>query len=123
MGDPRHVLGLAAEAAVATWLTAAGWRVIARRARSMGGGEVDIVALDPGRILVAVEVRARRTARAGPAATSVDARRVARLGRTLAAVGATCGEAHRGLRVDLVTVEPAREAAGRWRLRRMAGID
>jgi putative endonuclease len=122
MGDPRHVLGLAAEAAVATWLTAAGWRVIARRARSMGGGEVDIVALDPGRILVAVEVRARRTTRAGPAATSVDARRVARLGRTLAAVGATCGEAHRGLRIDLVTVEPASEETEGWRLRRLAGI-
>ena len=122
MGDPRHVLGLAAEEAVAAWLTAAGWRMLARRARSAGGGEVDLVALDPGRVLVAVEVRARRTARAGPAATSVDARRVARLGRTLAALGATCGEPHRGLRIDLVTVEPAAEGVGRWRLSRLPGI-
>ncbi|MCA1675551.1 MAG: hypothetical protein LC799_26330, partial [Actinobacteria bacterium] len=61
-------------------------------------------------------------ARAGPAATSVDARRVARLGRTLAAVGARCGEPHRGLRIDLVTVEPAPEATGRWRLTRLPGI-
>jgi putative endonuclease len=122
MGDPRHVLGLAAEEAVATWLAAAGWRIIARRVRSAAGGEVDLVALDPGRILVAVEVRARRTARAGPAATTVDARRVARLGRTLAALGATCGEPHRGLRIDLVTVEPAAETPGRWRLARLPGI-
>jgi len=122
MGDPRHVLGLAAEDAVAAWLTAAGWRVIARRARSAGGGEVDVVALDPRRVLVAVEVRARRTARAGPAATSVDARRVARLGRTLAALGAACGEPHRGLRIDLVTVEPATDGPGRWRLTRLPGI-
>jgi putative endonuclease len=122
MGDPRHLLGLAAEDAVAVWLTGTGWRMVARRIRSAGGGEVDLVALDPGRVLVAVEVRARRSARAGPAATSVDARRVARLGRTLAALGATCGEPHRGLRIDLVTVEPAAEGVGRWRLTRLPGI-
>ena len=122
MGDPRHDLGLAAEEAVATWLTGAGWRVIARRVRSAGGGEVDIVALDSDRVLVAIEVRARRTSRAGPAATSVDFRRVARLGRTLAAVGAACGESHRGLRIDLVTVEPDLGGMGRWRLTRLPGI-
>ena len=121
MGDPRHALGIAAEEAVAAWLTAAGWRVIRRRARSAGGGEVDLVALDPSRTLVAVEVRARRTARTGSAAMSVDGRRVARLGRTLAAIGATCGEPHRGLRIDLVSVEPADEP-GRWRLTRLPGI-
>lgn len=122
MGDPRHLLGLAAEEAVADWLTGNGWQVIARRARSAGGGEVDLVALDPGRVLVAVEVRARRSARTGSAATSVDRRRVARQGRTLAAIGATCGEPHRGLRVDLVTVEPTTEEVGRWRLTRLPGI-
>ena len=121
MGDPRHLLGLAAEDAVAAWLTAAGWRVIRRRARSAGGGEVDLVALDPGETLVAIEVRARRTGRSGPAATTVDARRVRRLGRTLAAVAAECGEPHRGLRVDLVSVEPSGDP-GRWWLTRLPGI-
>jgi putative endonuclease len=121
MGDPRHALGLAAEEAVAAWLTAAGWRVIRHRARSVGGGEVDLVALDPGRILVAIEVRARRTGRSGPAAMSVDGRRVARVGRTLAAIGSVCGEPHRGLRIDLVSVEPTRDP-GRWRLTRIPGI-
>ena len=121
MGDPRHTLGLAAEEAVAAWLSAAGWRVILRRARAAGGGEVDLVALDPSRTLVAVEVRARRTARTGRAAMSVDGRRVARLGRTLAAVATTSDVGHRGLRIDLVSVEPSGEP-GRWRLTRMPGI-
>ena len=86
MGDPRHDLGLAAEEAVARWLSGAGWRVVERRARSSTGGEVDIIAIDPEGALVALEVRARRTRRAGEAALTVDRRRVARLGRTLAVV-------------------------------------
>jgi putative endonuclease len=121
MGDPRHALGSAAEEAVAAWLTAAGWRVIRRRVRSADGGEVDLVALDTDRTLVAIEVRARRTARTGLAAMSVDGRRVARLGRTLAAIGASCGEPHQGLRIDLVSVEPTLDP-GRWRLTRLPGI-
>lgn len=121
MGDPRHDLGLAAEAAVAGWLTDAGWRVVERRARSPTGGEVDLVAIDPGRTLVAIEVRARRSRRAGEAALTVDARRVARLARTLAAIGASGRHPHRGLRVDLVTVEPT-GAKGSWHLVRLPGI-
>jgi putative endonuclease len=122
MGDPRHDLGLAAEAAVADWLTHAGWRVVERRARSPTGGEVDIVAIDPERALVAVEVRARRTVRAGEAAVTVDQRRVKRLRRTLAAIASDGGHGHRALRVDLVTVEPA-AAVGAWRLVRTPGIE
>ena len=53
MGDPRHDLGIAAEGAVAAWLEGSGWRVLGRRVRASGGGEVDIVALDPERVLVA----------------------------------------------------------------------
>jgi putative endonuclease len=121
MGDPRHDLGLAAEAAVAGWLTNAGWRVVERRARSPTGGEVDIVAIDPERTLVAVEVRARRTRRAGEAALSVDRRRVTRLRRTLASIAVDGRHGHRSLRVDLVTVEPAAQP-DRWRLVRLPGI-
>jgi putative endonuclease len=121
MSDPRHLLGLAAESAVADWLTDAGWRVVERRARSPTGGEVDLVALAPDRTLVAIEVRARRSRRTGEAAVTVDARRVARLGRTLAAVAARGGHLHRGLRIDLVTVEPTPEP-NRWRLARVPGI-
>ena len=121
MGDPRHDLGLAAEAAVAAWLTDAGWRIVERRARSPTGGEVDLVALDPDLALVAIEVRARQSRRAGEAAMTVDRRRVARLGRTLAAIAAGGGFGHRALRVDLVSVEPAGQP-GRWRLVRVPAI-
>jgi Holliday junction resolvase-like predicted endonuclease len=106
MTDPRHALGLAAEDAVAAWLGACGWTVVRRRARSNCGGEVDLVALDPSAVLVAIEVRARRSSRTGPAAASVDLRRIARLRRTLAAVA---------------SAEPDR-AAGRWRLTRLPGV-
>jgi putative endonuclease len=106
MADPRHALGLAVEAAVAAWLERAGWTLVARRARSAAGGEVDIVAVDRDAFLVAVEVRGRRTARTGAAATTVDRRRVKRLRRTLASLAASTRTPHRGLRVDLVTAEP-----------------
>lgn len=123
MADPRHALGRAAEALAERWLTDAGWRVLARRCRPPGGeGEIDLVALDPDGVLVAIEVRARRGRRMGGAAASVDRRRVARLRRSLAAVGAASGLTHRGLRVDLVTAEPAGRARSGWRLLRIPGI-
>lgn len=120
MGDPRHVLGHVAEETVASWLAAAGWQVLDRRIRAGGGGEVDLIAIDRRRMLVAVEVRARRSDRTGAAATTVDQRRIRRLEGTLVAYASTRAVPHRGLRVDLVTVEPA--APGRWLVRRIAGI-
>lgn len=122
MGDPRHLLGLAAENAAARWLDACGWRVLARRCRSPDGGEVDLVALDPDGALVAVEVRARRTSRAGAAGLSVDWRRVTRLRRTLATFGAASGATHRALRVDIVTAEPVGGDSGEWHLVRIPGV-
>lgn len=122
MSDPRHHLGLEAEEAVAAWLTRVGWQVVARRLRSSAGGEVDLVALDPGRVLVAVEVRARSGPRAGAALESVGPRRVARLRRTLAAYARAGVGGHAGLRVDLVAVERDAARPGRWRLRRLSGI-
>ncbi|MGH2445739.1 MAG: YraN family protein [Candidatus Limnocylindria bacterium] len=122
MGDPRHDLGRAAEQAVAAWLVAAGWTVHARRRRSAHGGEVDLVALDPAGVLVAVEVRARRSGRVGSAASTVDAERVDRLRRTLASVAGEIDAPHRGLRIDLVTAEPEPGSANRWRLRRIPDI-
>jgi len=118
MSDPRQVLGIAAEDAVAAWLERSGWRILARRLRTPGGGEVDLLATDADDVLVAVEVRARRTGRSGPAAATVDRRRIQRLRRTLVAVAPGSG-AHRGLRIDLVTVEPLADQPGRWRLMRI----
>lgn len=123
MGDPRHTLGIAAERAVAAWLESVGWRVLGQRVRAPGGGEVDIVALDPDRVLVGVEVRARRTFRAGIGTESITPERVRRTGRTVAVFATATRVSHRGLRMDLVSVspEPGR-TPGRWRLRRIADI-
>jgi putative endonuclease len=121
MPDPRHALGSTAELAVARWLTEAGWTIVARRLRPVGGGEIDIVAIDPAAVLVAIEVRARSTPRAGSPVESLDLRRVARLARSLG-LAARGRSGHRGLRVDLVSVEPA-GGAGRWRLRRLPGVE
>lgn len=126
MTDPRHELGLAAETAVAAWLERAGWTILVRRHRSDHGGEIDVLGLDPDGILVAIEVRARRSARTGTPASSVDGRRVRRLQRSLVAYAAASAVPHRGLRIDLVAAEPVRgeASAGRksWRLRRIPGI-
>lgn len=122
MGDPRHELGLAAEAAAAAWLCRVGWHVLARRSRGRGRGELDLVALDTGEVLVAVEVRARRSSRAGAPEATVDAARVRRLRRALGAYAADQRIPHRGLRVDIVTVRPAADQPGAWRLDRVPGI-
>jgi len=122
MGDPRQQLGMAAEEAVASWLEGYGWRIMARRYRSPTGGEVDLIALDPGDVLVAIEVRARRTERTGTGSESIDRNRTARIGRTLASFGCKTDAPHRGLRVDLVTVSPMPGPADRWRVRRIPNI-
>lgn len=122
MGDPRHDLGMAAERAVASWLAESGWRVIAQRQRSPVGGEVDLIALDPDDVLVAIEVRARRTGRTGTGSETIDGRRTARIGRTLAAFATASPTSHRGLRIDLVTASPVPGTVARWRLRRVPNI-
>jgi Holliday junction resolvase-like predicted endonuclease len=123
MANPRHVLGVAAEDAVVAWLSASGWRVIGRRQRSDGGAEVDVVAVDPGGVLVGIEVRARRSRRTGVAEETVTARHARRIGRTVAHVARVSGLGARGLRVDVVTVEPVATAPDRWRMRRLPGVD
>ena len=122
MPDPRHVLGLRGEEATARFLAARGWRLLARRWRC-ASGELDLVLRDPGGVLVGVEVKVRRTGRAGGAAESVHPRRVARLRSALVdyARASSAGRDTAGMRVDLVTLAPAGE--GRWRLRRLPGID
>jgi len=121
VSDPRHALGERGETAVAAWLATRGWTILARRWRCPFG-ELDLVALDPDDVLVAVEVKLRRGARAGNPLESIDRRRVARL---RAALGRFRGEAPTGLgegtRLDLVAVRPAGE--GLWRLAHHRAID
>jgi putative endonuclease len=118
--DPRHALGLRGEEAVAGWLVAVGWTLLARRWRCPAG-ELDLVLADPDGVLVGVEVKVRRSARTGQAAESVDARRVARLRSALAHYARSTGRAPSILRIDLVTLAPAGD--GRWRLSRLPAID
>jgi putative endonuclease len=120
MSDPRHELGRRAEAAVASWLAGKGWRVLDRRWRG-SRGELDLVCLDPGGVLVGVEVKLRTTGRAGSAAESVDRRRLARLRSALAAYAVGGTVPHVDARLDVVTVAPGE--GDRWRLRRLPGID
>jgi putative endonuclease len=123
MGDPRHEFGLLAEDLVATWLADAGWTILARRWRAPGCGELDLVCRDPHGSVVGIEVRGRRSGRIGSAAESIDRRRVARLRATLGAYLVTWPAACAGVRIDLVTVEPAGDPAGSWRLVRNPMID
>ena len=120
MGDPRHDFGWDAERLVERWLSDTGWRVLARRWR-VPEGELDLVCIDPAGWLVAVEVRARRSARAGSPVESMGPRHIARLRSALGRYARECAPAHRGIRVDLVSVMPA--AGSFWRLRRLAAID
>ena len=122
MGDPRHDLGRAAEDAVAAWLEENGWQVLGQRVRSVHGAELDLVVLDRADVIVGIEVRARRTARAGTGAESIGARRLARMTRTLAAFAGSAAHGHRGLRLDVVTVAPERGTVDRWRLRRTPDV-
>jgi putative endonuclease len=123
MGDPRHELGLAAEEVVCRWLTDAGWSILARRWRARGRGELDLVCRDTDGAVVGIEVRARRTARAGGAAESIDRHHIGRLRATLGAYLAETGVRAAGVRIDLVTVEPADAPAGSWRVVRRPMID
>ena len=121
MPNPRHALGERAEASVAEWLTTRGWTVLARRWRCPEG-ELDIVACDPGRVVVAVEVKLRQTERAGLPLESIDRHRLRRLrsalGRFVADAQLPNGS---GLRIDLVAVRAA--DGRRWRLTHHPGID
>ena len=122
MANARHDLGMAAEEAVAAWLERLGWSILGRRVRSPHGGEVDLIARDPAGVLVAIEVRARRTARTGDGSEAIDRRRTGRIGRKLGAFARARGDGHRGVRIDLVSVSPQPGDEGRWRLRRTPGI-
>ena len=121
MPNPRHALGERAEAAVAAWLMTRGWTILARRWRC-AEGELDIVAFDPLRTFVAVEVKLRQTGRSGLAVESLGPDRLRRL---RSALGRFVAEARAqrvsGLRIDLVAVRAA--GGGQWGLTHHRGVD
>lgn len=68
-------------------------------------GEIDILAQD-GQTMVAVEVKARRTATFGRAIESLTPQKLERLAAALHDVLDRRGWSDRPIRIDLVTVEP-----------------
>jgi putative endonuclease len=117
MTEQRQRLGRRAETLVARELRRRGWRIVARNARpAQVRGELDIVALDRGELVI-VEVKAGRVGAAlGPVSPleMVDPRKRTRL-RRLAAAWAREHRAElpgvRGLRIDVVGLRL--DAAGR----------
>ena len=76
----KQLIGIAAENIAADYLQAQGLEILQRNyLRQLG--ELDIVAVDPGGVLVIAEVRARASDRFGGAAASVDFRKQQRLVR------------------------------------------
>jgi len=104
--DPRRRLGAAGESEAARHLEAAGYRVLARNVRA-GGVEIDLV-VSKGRTLAFVEVKTRRSRRAGAPEDAVDARKRGRLLRGAAAWVREHGGRRRHIRFDVVSVEPDR---------------
>ena len=121
MPDPRHALGQRAEAAVAAWLETRGWTILARRWRCPEG-ELDLVAHDPDGVLVGIEVKVRRTGRAGDSLESIDRHRLLRLRRALGRFSSVAARSTGdGLRVDLVALRPGEH--GQWQLSHHRAID
>jgi putative endonuclease len=108
----RQRLGRAAEDLVASWLSARGWRIVERNARTRNG-ELDLIALD-GHTLVFLEIKSGRAgASRGPLrpAHMVGPRKRARIRRLarewLAARPGPSGVA--GYRFDVVGVSFCRD--------------
>lgn len=77
MLDPRKLFGQAGESAAEEYLRRKGYRIVARNLRSPVG-ELDLVVED-GRVLVFVEVKARRTDAFGGAIQAVHQRKQKKL--------------------------------------------
>jgi putative endonuclease len=75
--DPRKVFGQAGESAAEEYLRRKGYRIVERNLRSPAG-ELDLVAED-GRVLVFVEVKARRTDAFGGVIQAVHQRKQKKL--------------------------------------------
>ena len=113
-----NALGAAGETRAAEHLTADGYRVLARNAR-VGGVEVDLV-VARGPLLVFVEVKTRRSRRAGLPEESVDARKQERLRRAaLAWLHDPERPAPRGARVRFDVIACEVDGAGQWSVRHL----
>lgn len=103
MPNDSAEIGRAAERRAADWLSARGWRILARNFRTRRG-EIDIVAQD-GDAVVFVEVRSRSRRDYGGPAETVGWLKQRRL-RAAAAVYASRLDPTVPLRFDVISVEP-----------------
>jgi putative endonuclease len=104
-------VGQLGEALAARYLEGRGLEIVARNLRSRLG-EIDLIARD-GRVLVFVEVKARRGRRGDPPQAAVDRRKQARLARLAAGYLARVRAGDRACRFDVVAVTlDADDAAG-----------
>lgn len=110
VGD-RTTAGRAAESLASRSLEAIGWRVVSRNLR-LGRLEVDLLARDPAGVLVAVEVRRRRTLGAASPWELLGARKFQALRRQREGLPSGC-------RIDLLFVIGA---PGQERIRLVRGI-
>jgi putative endonuclease len=110
-GGIAHAGGMAAEAAACAALTAEGWTILARRARTPAG-EIDIVAERAG-LLAFIEVK-RRAALADAAAAVSPRQRARLLAAAEILLAANPGWGAAGIRFDVMLVDAA------LRLRRIA---
>jgi len=115
--DPRRALGAAGEARAARFLLARGWRILARNVRA-GGVEIDLVATRAG-VVAFVEVKTRRSARAGAPDEAVDRRKRARLVRGATAWLRATRQRARHVRFDVVSVVP--DGRGGWHVQHRPG--
>ena len=103
---PRSV-GAAGEAAAAACLEASGMRVVARDWRCRLG-QLDLVCVDRD-VVVAVEVKARRTSTFGLPQEAVDARKRAKLRQLLDVFRLSEGHRDQPCRIDVVAVQLDRQ--------------
>ena len=104
-GTAARLSGRRAEIIAALWLMAKGYRILALRLRGPAA-EIDIVARR-GRVLVAVEVKTRKTIEGSLAAVGLDQR--ARIRRGLQAFASRRhGLQTLILRLDLIALAPGR---------------
>lgn len=94
-------LGAAAEVAIAGWYEAQGYAVLARNWRT-GAGELDVV-VGRNEVVVAVEVKARSSARFGTGLDAITPAKLARLHRLGRAFMAEHGMGGSTLRVDIAS--------------------
>ena len=97
-------LGQWGENYAAEHVLAQGWAICERNwyCRS---GELDLVAVDPDGVLVAIEVKTRSQSYTGYAAEAITPEKFRRLRRTFATYLSTCTQWYPSIRIDVIAID------------------